>query len=169
MRLAAKYTFGLAALAGLTTVPASAVTYYTNYTVNFTSTSTGYQTTPDGVAIGPYTSTIVAGSTTQTLQLFCDDLETNVNWGQSFTATVTNVASVNATNSRFFSNPTTNSNVLASIVPTGTNLYQQLAWLSDHLRTIGTNGNGNSAGASCGTDTSARMKPARQFRKPCGT
>ena len=156
MKISTKYTLGMALLAGLTTVPASAVTYYTNYTVNFTSTSTGYQTTPDGVAIGPYTSTIVAGSTTQTLQLFCDDLETNVNWGQSFTATVTNVASVNATNSRFFSNPTTNSNVLASIVPTGTNLYQQLAWLSDHLRTIGTNGNGNSAGTSCGTDTNCQ-------------
>ena len=108
------------------------------------------------MAIGPYTSTIVAGGTTQTLQLFCDDLETNVNWGQTYTAKVTNVASVDATTARFFANPTTNSNVLASIVPTGTNLYQQLAWLADHLRTIGTNGNGNSAGSSCGTDTNCQ-------------
>ncbi len=158
MRLVATYIFGLAALVGLTTVPASAVTYYQNYTVNFASNSSGYETTPDGVAIGPYTSTIVAGSTTQNLQLFCDDLETSVNWGQSYPAKVTNVASVDATTARFYANPTTNSNVLASIVPTGTNLYQQLAWLADHLRTIGTNGNGTTgtSGTSCGADTNCQ-------------
>ena len=41
MKLSTKYTLGMAALVGLTTVPASAVTFYQNYTVNFTSSSTG--------------------------------------------------------------------------------------------------------------------------------
>jgi hypothetical protein len=76
--------------------------------------------------VSPYSGTMNYGtSSAQTVGLFCDDINNDVNFGQIWTANVTSMASGNFSNTRY-GNGSVNSNLGAT---SALKLYEEGAWL----------------------------------------
>jgi hypothetical protein len=81
--------------------------------------------TPSGFTAGPYSGTLNGIG----IELFCDDAVDNAPIGGSWTVDVTSIAG--ATSNTRFGEQTTN--VAGATLPTGTALYEELAWLYTQL------------------------------------
>jgi hypothetical protein len=106
----------------------------TTYNLDFNSQSNSQGLIFDGsYAISPYSGTV--GGTT--VQLFCDDFNDNVNWGQqnitAYQTSLTASTTVLDGQTRFGdANPSTAN----ASYPAGTTLYDEMAWLATQMLAV---------------------------------
>ena len=121
-------------LIGSAIVAAASLHAATTYNLDFNSQSNSPGLIYDGsYAISPYSGTI--GGTS--VQLFCEDFNDNVNWGQqNITAYQTSLTASAATldgQTRYgIANPTT----AGASYPAGTTLYDEMAWLATQMLAV---------------------------------
>jgi hypothetical protein len=118
----------IGALAGSLSLQASVAT--------LTVTSFGSDTaTNSSVLISPYTGNYVDPNSVATngIKLYCDDsADASQGVGSKYDVTETSITSANATNSRFFGLGA-RSDWAGTALPTGTTLYEELAWLFQQM------------------------------------
>ena len=108
----------------------------------FPATSGQNSTVFAGVEISPYTGTITTNGNQQSITLFCDDFHDEITPGQSYTVnvTATNASTtnplVNATAGSMANTRDGSANEAAGM-PTGTTLYEELAWLTTQMMSSG--------------------------------
>ena len=78
--------------------------------------------------VSPYYGTLNNGTATQTVTLFCDDILNEVNFGQTWRANVTNLAT--AVNTNNFSQTRYGSVVGSAVLGNPTVAYEEAAWLT---------------------------------------
>lgn len=103
---------------------ASASTSFTfgNWSSNGTVTVSG-NATP---AIGPYTGTLAG----QTVQLYCDDFNDSVHTNDSYQVNLTKVSDITTSTSAVrFASLTKDQTWSGLVVPSGTTIYTEIAWL----------------------------------------